>query len=533
MDTDGQSMDTSKEQTGAFFSREAVSGVPWMIASKAVLFFVYFAISVLTVRLLGSTRYGIYSICINITEWAGVFCGLGLVSALFRFVPELVVQRNAAGLKRLIWKSLWLQGAATVAGTLLLVLMKPWLNKWFDIDFGPYLVLIGLLIGFSLLKENVTAVETSLFRTKHISILTLARGLLWLGLIVTLLRVVPTAGSAIWTQIISYAVVYVAGAWWMFRHIYSFNWRSPPYGIGKRRTMKYSAAILSNTIVRMMMMKYTEVFFLGLTVTPAVIGAYDLGYSLPPLVIFFIPDSLHMLFTSGFAEAYSRDPNCLGRLIKAYYKMTILFMVPLAVFGFFFASPAVIMVYGEDMALAGVIGSGFCLIHLLSTISTPLSMAIKAKEKIMATMPVMILQIVINLVLDWLLIVHFDLGVWGGMGAVAGTFLISAPIRLSVVRKILGGIFFPTAYMLRMTFTLFILSAVLTVFSNHWNLLSRFGNRGLNVAVLFGIGIVYLLLFFAAIRMFRLIRDEDVADFRALDIKKLNFVFDLLSPRRD
>lgn len=529
MDMNGQSV--TKEQTGAFFSREAVSGVPWMVASKAVLFFVYFAISVLTVRLMGSTRYGIYSICINIAEWAGVFCGLGLVSALFRFVPELVVQRNAAGLKRLVWKSLWLQGAATVAVTLLLILVKPWLNKWFHMDFGPYLILIGLLIGFGLLKENVTAVETSLFRTKHISILTLARGLLWLGLIVTLLRAVPTAGSAIWTQIISYAVVYIAGAWWMFRHIYSFDWRSPPYGIGKRRTMKYSAAILSNTIVRMMMMKYTEVFFLGLTVTPAVIGAYDLGYSLPPLVIFFIPDSLHMLFTSGFAEAYSRDPNCLGRLIKAYYKMTILFMVPLAVFGFFFAPSAVVMVYGEEMALAGVIGSGFCLIHLLSTISTPLSMAIKAKEKIMATMPVMILQIVINLILDWLLIVHFNFGVWGGMGAVAGTFLISAPIRLSVVRKILGGIFFPTAYLLRMTLTLFALSSGMILVSNRWNLLGLFETRWLNVVTLFGLGALYLLLFVVCIRIFRLVRDEDVADFRDLNIKKLNFVFDLLSPR--
>lgn len=520
------------EPKEAFFAREAVSGIPWMVASKAVLFFVYFAISVLVVRLLGSTAYGVYTICMNIAEWAGVFCGLGLTSSLFRFVPELLVQRNAAGLKRLVWKSLALQAAATFAVTLLFILTKPLFNRWFSIDFGNYLVLAGILIGFDLLKENVSAVETSLFRVKNISLLTLARGLLWLGLILTMLRAAPTASSAIWTQIISFALVYIPGAWLMFRYIYSFNWRSPPYGIGRRRTAKYSAAILSNTVVRMMMMKYTEVFFLGLTVTPAVIGAYDLGYSLPPMVIFFIPDSLHMLFTSGFAEAYSRDPNCLGKLIKAYYKMTILFTVPLAVFGFFFAPSAVTMVYGDEMALAGVIASGFCIIHLLSTISTPLSMAIKAKERIMATMPVMILQIVINLVLDWLLIVYFNLGVWGGMGAVAGTFLISAPIRLAVVRKILGGIFFPTGYLLRMTLVLFALAGGMILISNHWNLLGLFKIRWLNVATLFALGGLYMLLFLVCIRAFRLVKEEDVSDFRSLDIKKLNFVFDLLTPRR-
>jgi O-antigen/teichoic acid export membrane protein len=530
-------MDTNKqpegmEQSGAFFSREAVSGVPWMVASKAILFFVYFAISVMLVRLLGPTQYGVYTLCMNLAEYAGIFCELGLVSALFRFVPELTVQRNAAGLKRLIWRSMSVQGIMTLTITLGLVLLKPWLNRWFNIDFSGYLPLVGLLIGMALLKDNVSAVETSLFRTKNMSLLTLARGLLWLGMLGFGLRLLPTASAAIWSQIISYALVYITGAWLMFRYIYSFDWRSPNYGIGRRRTAKYSFAILSNTIVRMMMMKYTEVFFLGLTVTPAVIGAYDLGYSLPPLVIFFIPDSLHMLFTSGFAEAYTRDPNCLGRLIKAYYKMTILFMVPLAIFGFFFSPAAVVMVYGDNMALAGVLASAFCIIHLLSTISTPLSMAIKAKEQIMATMPVMLLQIVINLFLDWLLIVHFKLGVWGGVGAVAGTFLISAPIRLSVVKKILGGIFFPTGYMFRMTFTLIILSSIMNVVSDHWNLLGLFETRWLNVVTLFGLGAIYLLLFFVAIRMFKLVKDEDVADFRALNIKKLNFVFDLLTPRK-
>lgn len=528
METNEQDVTTGKKET--FFAKEAVSGIPWMVASKAILFFVYFAISVLVVRLLGSTQYGVYALCMNIADWAGVFCGLGLVSALFRFVPELVVQRNAAGLKRFVWKSLWLQAGTTAIATCLFFLFTPWLNRWFHIDFSHYLILTGLLIGFSLLKENVSAIETSLFRTKNISLLTLARGLLWLGLILTMLRTIPTVASAIWTQIISYALVYILGAWMMMRHIYGFNWRSPPYGIGKRRTAKYSAAILSNTVVRMMMMKYTEIFFLGLTVTPAVIGAYDLGYSLPPMVIFFIPDSLHMLFTSGFAEAYSRDPNCLGKLIKAYYKMTILFTVPLAVFGFFFAPSAVTMVYGDQMALAGVIASGFCVIHLLSTISTPLSMAIKAKERVMATMPVMILQIVINLILDWLLIVYFNLGVWGGMLAVAGTFLISAPIRLSVVKKILGGIFFPTGYLLRMSLPLFALAGGLTLISNHWKLLQAFDARWLNIVVLFALGALYMILFLICIRVFRLVKEEDISDFRELDIKRLNAVFDLLTP---
>ena len=36
-----------------FFSPEAISGVPWMVVSKLVLFVVYFGVSILTVNGLG------------------------------------------------------------------------------------------------------------------------------------------------------------------------------------------------------------------------------------------------------------------------------------------------------------------------------------------------------------------------------------------------------------------------------------------------------------------------------------------------
>ncbi|MGE4490360.1 MAG: hypothetical protein AB7E95_12535, partial [Kiritimatiellales bacterium] len=225
------------------------------------------------------------------------------------------------------------------------------------------------------------------------------------------------------------------------------------------------------------------------------------------------------------------DPNCLNRLIAAFYKMQILFTVPLAVFGAFFASFAVPAVFGDDMQQAGLIASGFCLIHLFPMISTPLSMAIQAKEQVHRMLPLMFLQISVNLLLDWLLIVVLDLGVWGGMAAVALTFIITIPFRLKVVRKIIGGIYFPIAYFLRIGIPLVLLAAMLSLASGHWKLLDIFEIRWLNVAMLFILGILYLILFLLCIRVFRLIREEDIADFRALNIKRLNFIFDLLRPR--
>jgi O-antigen/teichoic acid export membrane protein len=317
----------------------------------------------------------------------------------------------------------------------------------------------------------------------------------------------------------------------LMRHIKELKWRSPPYGIGKRRALKYSGVIYLNSIIRLLMLQYTEIIFLGRMRPPGEVGAYALGYSLPPQVIFFVPMALQMLFTAGFSDAYSRDPQCLNRLISAFYKMQILFTVPLAIFGVFFAPFAVPAVFGEEMRLAGTVASVFCIIQLFPMISTPLSMAIQAQEKVHRMLPLMFLQITINLILDWLLIIHFDLGVWGGILAVGGTFLLTIPFRLYVVRRIIGGIWFPIHYLVRISIPLVLLSAMLYFLSMRFGLLRLFEGKVLNLLILFVLGGIYLIGGLMLIRIFRLVKEEDVSDFRALDIKKLNVVFDLLSPR--
>ena len=519
-----------KAESGAFFSKDAVTGVPWMVATKFILFFVYFAISVLTVRLLGKEQFGIFSICTNISGLIGVFCSLGLGAAYFRFVPELVVNKNQAGLKRLITKVSLAQFGALCVAMVVVIAGRSWFEKWFDVQFGSYLILAVLLVGVSLLKEAVNSVETSLFRARRLSTLSFVQAVLWLVFLAAGLLLWPGVAAAINAQVFSYGVVYVVGGVLLMRHIYGLNWRSPPYGIGKRRVFKYSGTIYLNSIIRLLMLQYTEVIFLGRVCSAGEVGAYVLGYSIPPQVIFFIPASLQMLFTAGFSEAYSRDPNCLDRLISAFYKMQIFFTVPLAIFGVFFAPFAVPAVFGEEMAQASGIASAFCIIHLFPMISTPLSMAIKAKEEVYRMLPLMLLQISVNLFLDWLLILHLDWGLWGGVCAVAGTFIVTIPFRLTTVRKILGGIWFPTGYLLRLAGPFSLLAGALYFLSSRFGLLGLFDGKVLNLITLGILGLLYLGGCILLIRTFRLIRDEDVADFRALVIKQLIVVFKLLVP---
>lgn len=499
----------------AYFSREAIAGVPWMVSSKIVMLVVYMALSVLTVRLLGPAEYGRFVLARSIMEFLVVFCALGLDVAILRFVPELIATQNKAGLRRFLLRSFALQQSAAVVAIAVLLLAQPLLERVFNASFVGLLWPAGLLLAATMFKDAMNNVFTALFRARIVAVLSLVNGVLWLAWLVMALRWHPDAALAFSVQTASLLSVYGISLILLTRLVRALPWRSPSRGIGRQRVLGLSLPIMLNALLRMLMLKYTEVFFLGVFFTPTIIGYYDLGYSTPMLVLTLIPAALQTLFMSAFAQAYTRDPNCLGRLIDSVYKLTILIVVPLAALGVFFSPRGIVLLYGQDMAPAGPIAAAFCVIHVLPLISTPLSMAITVKEKVLQMLPYMLLQVGINLLLDWVLIPRF--GMFGAVAAVAGTFVLTIPWRLKAVRSILGGIHFPLMFFLRLLGVFMGIAALLSPLAPH-----------LNLVTFTLLGSVYLACYPVAIRVFRLVRPADVVDLRALDMRRVNRLLDLL-----
>ncbi len=524
--TDHSQHDELHHEGTGFFSREAVSGVPWMVLGKLVLFFIYFGISILTVNGLGKEKFGLYSLMINISSYLLIFCGLGLGSALTRYVPELAIRKNRRGLIHLLWKSAVIQIMATCAISMLLLYFSTPLQRLFHAEhiesFRFYLMLACGLVGLLLLKEFVSTVFTSVFNTKTVALLSILQGSLWLGLLFVWLTARPEVSTVFYVQLLATGLVYSLGVVLLVRFVYRLPWRTDEFGIGKRRALKFSGTAMLSAILRMVMFKYSEIFFLAAVGGTTLAGIYDLGYSLPFTVVTFIPLALLSLFTAAFAEAYVKDRNCLERLIPAYYKLLIMVSLPVAVLGSFFAPEAYHIIYKGVMDEAGMLASAFCLVLTLPLISIPLSMALKAKEKVHNMLPMLVLQIGVNLFLDWLLIVHLRWGIWGGVCAVAGTFFLTITPRLMVARRLIGGIYFPIGFFLRILLVLILEAAALFGITHQVQLFDRVANEWFNVGLLFAVGGVYLLVFLLLVRNLRLVRKLDIADFQALEIARLN-----------
>jgi O-antigen/teichoic acid export membrane protein len=524
--TNPSQLEQPRHEGEGFFSREAVSGVPWMVLAKLVLFFVYFGISVLTVNGLGREKFGVYSLLINLSSYLLVLCGLGLGAALMRYVPELAAHKNHRGLVHLLIKSAAMQIVAVGVVTGLLLHYSESLQRLFNaeqvVHFRYYLILVCGLVAMLMLKDFIVTVFTSMFRARTVALFSIVQGIVWLSILFAWIRVSPEVSTVLYVQMLSVGLVYFVGTAWLARHVRELDWHNLPYGIGKRRTLQFSGTAMLSAILRTVMFKYSEIFFLAFAGGTTLVGVYDLGYSLPFTLVTFFPLALLGLFTAAFAEAYVRDKNCLERLISSYYKLLIMVSLPVAVAGAFFARTAYHILFKGEMDEAGKLASAFFIVLLLPLISIPLSMALKAKEQVHSMLPLMGLQIVVNLTLDWLLIVHLRWGLWGGVAAVAATFFLTISPRLLVARNIIGGIYFPLKFFLRIALALGVEAGVLFWITRQLQVFDRFSNEWVNIGLLFSVGLVYIVVFLLSVRMLRLVRQSDIADFQAMNIPNLN-----------
>jgi O-antigen/teichoic acid export membrane protein len=450
--------------TNNTFSETAQNAIPWVVSSKALLFIIYFTISILTVRQLGTAQYGIYVICKSIAEVLILVCTMGMTASYLRFIPELIIHKNKAGINRLIGKSFLIQFLALSVAGLGLYLSQGLIESHFSIALNGALLFTFFLVIFEQTKININAIFTALFKAKQLTLFSSLNGFLWLLLLAAFLHYDASVSMALAAPAASYALIYIIALISLYRYFKSLNWRSPSYAIGKKRVLNHSGSIAVSTLVRLLMLKYTELFFLGGVLDSETIGLYDLAFSLPMMVIAFIPAATQELFTSGFSDAYVKNKNCLPNLIRAFYKLLILITIPIAVFGFMFAGDLLVFCYGEEVRDAYELTTAFCLLHMLPLISAPLSVAVQAKEKVLNMFPALLLQLSVNILLDYLFIIHLNWGVWGAFMAIFLTFIFTIPIRLYLVSKILGGIFFPGRFCLRIFGTTLIVAFLLRSF---------------------------------------------------------------------
>ena len=225
----------------------------------------------------------------------------------------------------------------------------------------------------------------------------------------------PGIGSVFFVQMLSIGLIYSLGAVVLFKHIFGLPWKTNERGIGSRRALSFSGTVMFSTILRMVMFKYSEVFFIAAIGGTTLAGIYDLGYTIPYTAVTFLPLALLPLFTSGLCRGLCARPTLFGQINQFLLQATDVGFASRWNSGRFFCAASLSRALFRRHGRSG--RSGFrpsawscCFLsfpcHYLA--------AIKAKEKVLNMVPMLVLQISVNLTLDWLLIVLFQIGRLGG-----------------------------------------------------------------------------------------------------------------------
>ncbi len=493
-----------------FFSKEALNAVPWLLIGKLATFIFYFLISILIVRNLSPADFGIYTLLTSLAEYLIVVCGLGINFALLRYIPELATLNSFGSVKKLLAEAALIQTAMVILCGAALYASGQYFSQFLHIPMQHYAAYIMFLLAAFLLKEYLNNVCTAFFKSKLLAIMSILQAIIFLLFL--------TPFSALHNASIERIVIVYGGSIWLSSLITLFFLVSFLQGMPSRqneatikrgRFYQFSLPLMTRNVMNRLIEQYSEIFFLGYFAGAAAAGYYALGSYIPQMMISMLPLTLHTLLTSASAEAYVKNPKSLPFLISGLYQMLILLCVPIACFGLFFSKDLIVLIYGKEMLQAGYLAAFFSVFKVLNLIWVPLSMGLTAKEKNFQTLWLDLLPVILTLPLDYLLIPKY--GLWGAVASISLVFLSTLPFKLWAISKLLGGIYFPLQFFLKILLPALLLGGVLKLI-----------NPLQHILMIVPVLLLYFALFTFSLKQFRIIKPADMERFQTVGINSFN-----------
>ena len=429
---------------------EKVSGAMyWSVVAKMTRFSAGIVANILIVRSLGAGDWGIYSVIKPLFAFASTIVMLGGGNAILRFIPQIRVRGGMesfiATLKRLLFVqiSVWvvLISAVYMVGDRFRILFG---GRFEGLD--QYLLFAVGFVLFEVFLGLVTSVVQSWYETRWYAIVTLIGNVLYLVCLIYFLK----SGAGIIGILVSGAVVNVAMSLLLLPQagrLVSSGGGSSGEDTTLGTVFRFSLPFVATGILNLIVWRQSEVLFLGVFRGETAAGYFGLAYTMPQLLLEFIPLTIWPLVMAGMSEAYTRNPDRLPSAIALYYRLLYILVIPIAAMGFAFARPLVPVIYGNEMMPAALFAQLFFVVFSYSFLYTPLSMALYVTGKSWVNMLVFAFLALVNIGLDVVLIPRY--GLWGAFIPVAFVMILGVAIFYAVASRIIRNISIPVSFIVR------------------------------------------------------------------------------------
>lgn len=430
-------------------ARYARSGA-WSTVAYAIQVTGALAVSIVVVRALGETQWGVLSEIRQLVQLCTILGGLALERSILRFLPQLIAEKNEVGARSLFWKTMGVRIALWLPLFVLALLFGERLDHFFHIPVSE-LVVIGVATSlvFSLFN-HVRAGASARFKTRSVALGTAVGSLftlaatLWVlangkGVAGVLIAAALGMGVA--------AVVQVPAALGRMGEGVTQKGDDLGFSLRERRFLVYAFPFAGIAVLNYVVHSATEVFFLGHFHGPVLAGFYVLGFSFAQRLIDFLPLALWEVSMAGFAEVAVRDATRLPAALLGYVKLLYIVLLPLACTGIAF-SPALIRVfYGEAMVPSALVSQAYFAIAGVAALGAPIGMVVYARDRTASALKAYTVFAVANVGLDWVLIP--SMGLWGAILGLGIAKFLSVLLMSRIAWQEIPALHIPTGFLFK------------------------------------------------------------------------------------
>jgi O-antigen/teichoic acid export membrane protein len=513
---------------------------PWTLGARAMVMVMGIAATSVLTRTMTPQEWDDYSFLkATFLMYIWMLGQLGLNDAALRFGSELSVRGDVSGFRRMVGKFLLVQVAAMVAILGLFWILQGYVDALFSVAFGMPLVMTILLGGITIFKETLRQGYVAAYFVKLVAVVSVVGNIAFpIACYVFIAKFKWGVAGGLAGEGIGYVLMIVVFAAGLVRlkFVRSVAQTTEEAPVTAGRVFRYSAAITANNLMTLLFGYNTVVFLIRYFMRhdpEGPVGIYNLASMLPQQGMTFLTLAIIPLITAMFTKEYYSDRTRLPELIKSYYKLMILMVVPLVAFGLVFLDLGLEFLSGARGEAAGSLAIILLPLNLATIIlMPPISVGLNVLEKAHR----MILPRIVSGTLG-IVIAGALLAIWPTLYSVAissyARTLLITPIIMYLAVRLVGGFYFPYAFFFRAVIASASV-ALLFPMRFFWHFAQGLSGRrmvgeGLFMLVVAAAASVLMII---AARLVGVFRSEEIKYFRNARIPGMEFLMKVLVPRK-
>jgi stage V sporulation protein B len=412
--------------------RKFAFDVSWVLVSSAVNLVLGFALRIILARWLGSFDLGLYTLVLTVQEFATLVAGLGMSSALVKYVAEYRYDKDK--LSQIIFSAFTVTVIFAVVAALLLYFLSSIIAGFFNMpQLAHLLKILAFSLPFIIVNQSSLGLENGLRRMKYYAAQLIMRSFLMIVLIVTLVWMGYGVEGTVWGLVLSIVGTSIWGLY-LAREFYHVAARD--FLKNSKKLLRFGVQAFGANAVSLVA-NQADTLIVGYYLAADKVGYFGIAVNLS-MFFSILPNAIQRITFPATSRYWAQNSRqALQMMLDKSMKYCACVLFPAGLVLGFFAKEIITLLYGSDF----IQSTSPLLVLVVARVLTgatfgPIGASFSGRGRPDIGLKVDTFSAAINIVLNIMLIPRF--GIVGAAVATGISLLIEASVCLALLPRMLG-----------------------------------------------------------------------------------------------